>query len=146
MSPYQFEGTSALALDGKGRINVPTRHREVLMTHANGQLTLSRHPDGCVMVCPRPVWEEFREKLMTLPWEATKWRRIFLGSAQPVEIDSAGRLLVAPELRASAGLMRDVLLMGMGTRLELWDAQRYAVHEAEILASEMPEAIKSFVF
>jgi MraZ protein len=104
VSPYQFEGTSALALDGKGRINVPTRHREVLMAHANGQLTLSRHPDGCVMVCPRPVWEEFREKLMTLPWEATKWRRVFLGSAQPVEIDSAGRLLVAPELRAMAGL------------------------------------------
>lgn len=141
-----FQGTSALALDGKGRINVPARHRELLMATTNGSLTLTKHPVGCLLVFPRPAWEQFRAKLLTLPMAADGWRRIFIGSAVDVEIDGAGRLLVSPELRAAAGLAKDVLLLGMGQRLELWDVARHAAHEAETMAGEMPDAIKDFVF
>lgn len=145
MSGFPFQGTSALTLDAKGRVSVPTRHRELLMAATNGQLTLTKHPVGCLMVFPRPAWEQFRDKLMALPMAADGWRRIFIGSAVDVEIDGAGRLSISPELRKAAGLEKDVLLLGMGQRLELWDVARHAAHEAETMASGMPDAIKDFV-
>jgi MraZ protein len=140
-----FQGTSALALDGKGRVTVPARHREVLMAIADGKLTLTKHPEGCLFVFPRPAWEAFRDKLLALPMAADGWRRVFLGSAMDVEIDGSSRVLVSPELRAAAGLTKEVLLMGMGHRLELWDAQRYADHEAHVMAAGLPDALKDVV-
>lgn len=145
MSGSVFQGTSALALDAKGRLNVPVRHRDVLMAIAEGRLTLTKHPEGCLLVFPRPTWEQFRERLLALPIGADGWRRIFLGSAVDVEIDGSSRVLVSPELRAAAGLTKDVLLMGMGHRLELWDAQRYAEHEARVMAAGLPDALKDVV-
>jgi len=141
-----FQGASALTLDGKGRLTVPVRHRDVLAATANGQLTMTRHLAPCLLVFPRPAWEQFREKLLLLPMSAEPQRRIFLGNAMDVEIDSASRVLVSPELRTSVGLTRDVMLLGMGSRLELWDAERYKAHEIEVTAAEMPDALKNFVF
>ena len=141
-----FQGSSALTLDGKGRITVPARHRDALAVLTNSQLTLTKHPVGCLLVFPRQAWLSFREKLLELPMQADGWRRLFLGSAVDVEVDGGSRLLVPPELREAAGLTRDVVLLGMGQRLELWDATRYAAHEASVMASAMPEAIQGFVF
>jgi len=140
-----FQGTSALALDGKGRVTVPVRHRDMLMALAEGKLTLTKHPEGCLLVFPRPTWELFREKLLSLPMSADGWRRVFLGSAMDVELDGASRVLVSPELRTAAGLTKDVLLMGMGHRLELWDVQRYADHEARVMAAGLPDSLKDVV-
>jgi MraZ protein len=140
-----FQGTSALALDGKGRVTVPVRHRDLLVALADGKLTLTKHPDGCLLVFPRPAWEAFREKLMALPVSAEGWRRIYLGSAVDVEIDASARVLVPPELRTAAGLTKDVLLMGMGSRLELWDAERYAAHEQKVMAAGLPDALQDMV-
>ena len=141
-----FQGASALSLDAKGRLAVPARHRDALQALCNGQLTLTKHPEGCLMVFPRPAWEVFRDKVAALPMSASGWKRIFLGNAQDVEIDSAARVLVAPELRAAAGLSKDVMLLGMGSHFELWDAQRYAAHEAEVMAQAMPDALQDFTF
>ena len=124
-----------MSLDAKGRITVPSRHRDLLQALANGQLTLTKHPEGCLMVFPRPVWDDFRQRLAALPMSASGWKRIFLGSAVDVEIDSGSRILVSPELRADAGLGKDVLLLGMGNYLELWDAPRYKAKEAAVLSS-----------
>ena len=63
-----------------------------------------------------------------------------------VEIDASSRVLIAPELRTAAGLSRDVMLLGMGSHFELWDAARYAEHEAKVMASDMPDALKDFSF
>jgi MraZ protein len=146
VSVLVFQGASALSVDGKGRVTIPSRHRELLMAAANGELTITRHPVGCLMVFPRPSWEQFRDKLMTLPWSADPVRRIFLGNAMDVTIDSASRVLVSPELRKAAGIVKDVTMLGMGSRLELWDRDRHIAHEAEALAAELPDAIKEFVF
>lgn len=146
MPEVVFQGTSALTLDAKGRIAVPSRHRDALMASAGGQLTLVKHPAECLLALPRPAWLQLRERLMGLPMEADGWRRIFIGSAVDVEIDAGSRIHVSPELRRDAGLTRDVLLIGMGAHLELWDTARYASHEAAVKQSPMPEAIKSFVF
>lgn len=146
MPEIVFQGTSALTLDAKGRVAVPTRHRDALMSSVNGQLTLTKHPAGCLLVLPRPTWIELRERLMALPMEADGWRRIFIGSAVDVDIDAGSRIHVSPELRADAALIRDVLLIGMGHRLELWDTSRYAAHESVIKQGPMPDVIKNFVF
>ena len=135
-----------MTLDGKGRLLVPARHRDALAALSGNQLTLTKHTAGCLQVFPRGAWEAFREQLLRLPMQADGWRRIFLGSAVDVEVDSASRVLVPPELRAAANLDKDVLLIGMGQRLELWDAERYTRHESDVMASPMPAAIQDFVF
>lgn len=145
MANVVFQGASALALDAKGRLSVPTRHRDVLQALCAGQLTITKHPDGCLMVFPRPAWEQFRDRVATLPMSAAGWKRVFLGNAQDVEIDSAARVLVAPELRAAAGMTKDVMLMGMGSHFELWDSQAYAAHEAKVMESPMPDVLQDFI-
>ena len=146
MANFVFQGASALTLDGKGRVTVPARHRDVLQAIAGGQLTLTKHPQGCLMVFPRPAWEGFRDRVAALPMSVSGWKRVFLGNAMDVEIGASARVLVARGLRASAGLTRDVMLLGMGSYLELWDAAAYAAHEAQVMQSDMPDALKDFSF
>lgn len=146
VAQFVFQGASALALDAKGRLVVPARHREVLAALAQGQLTLTKHPQGCLLVFPRPSWENFRDKVAALPMQASGWKRIFLGNAMDVEIDASSRVLVSPELRAAAGLAKDVLLLGMGSHFELWDAERYAAHEAEVMQQGLPDVLQDFSF
>jgi MraZ protein len=146
VADFHFQGTSALALDAKGRVTVPARHRDLLQALALGQLTITKHPEGCLMVFPRPVWEGFRARVEALPMSASGWKRIFLGSAVDVEIDGAARVLISPELRSAAGLSKDVLMVGMGNHLELWDAQRHAAAEAAVLQQPMPEVLQDFSF
>ncbi len=141
-----FQGPAALTLDGKGRIAMPSRHRELLTAMGVNQLTITKHPEGALMVFPRPAWELFRDRVSALPMEASGWKRVFLGSAMDVEIDASSRVSIAPELRASAGLVRDVMLLGMGSHFELWDAQRHSEHEAKVMQSEMPESLRNFSF
>jgi len=141
-----FQGASALTLDAKGRMAVPARHRDALQALCEGQLTITKHPDGCLMVFPRSSWETFRDKVAALPMSASWWKRIFLGNAMDVEMDSSARVLVSPELRAAAGITKDVMLLGMGSHFELWDAERYAAHEAQVMAQAMPDALQDFTF
>lgn len=123
---------------------MPARQRDLLLADAGPQLTLTKHPAGCLLVFPRSVWSAFRDRLMALPMSADGWKRIFMGSAMDVEIDASSRVLISPELRAAARLTKDVLLMGMGSRLELWDPIAYAEQEMRVLESEMPDALKDF--
>ncbi len=127
-------------------MSIPTRHRDALQKQAAGQLTLTRHPDGCLLVYPRPVWEERREQIVRFPMSARALQRLLLGHAQDVDMDSAGRVLVAPELRSAAGMNREVMLMGMGTHFELWDAERLARAEEAALAEGMPDVLDDFSF
>ncbi len=141
-----FQGASSLSLDAKGRLSVPTRHRDVLSATAGGLLTVTKHPHGCLMIFPRPEWEAFRQRIAQLPMSAQWWKRIFLGNAQDVEMDTQGRVLIAPELRAAAGITKEAMLLGMGNHFELWDAATYAAQEAEAMKGEMPEAFQDFSF
>ncbi len=127
-------------------MSVPARHRDLLQALCEGQLTITKHPEGCLMVFPRPAWEVFRDKVAALPMSAAGWKRIFLGNAMDVEIDGSARVLISPELRTAAGLNKDVMLLGMGSHFELWDAERYAAHEAEVMAQPMPQVLSDFTF
>ncbi len=141
-----FQGASALNLDAKGRMSVPAKHRDALLVQGEGRITLTKHPDGCLLLFPRPEWEHFRSRVAQLPMDAHWWRRIFLGNAAEIDLDSAGRILVSPELRSAAGIEKEVMLLGMGSHLELWDAATYAAKEQAAIAQGMPEALKQFNF
>jgi len=141
-----FQGASSLSLDAKGRLSVPTRHRDVLSATAGGQLTITKHPHGCLMIFARPEWEKFRERIASLPMSAQWWKRIFLGNAMDVEMDGTGRVLVSPELRAAAGITKESVLLGMGSYFELWDRATYDAQEAQAMQGAMPDVFKDFSF
>ncbi len=141
-----FQGRSALTLDAKGRVSVPTRHRDALVSQAEGRVTLTRHPDGCLLIYPRSEWEKKRAEIAAFPMSGRALQRLLLGSAQDVELDSAGRILISPELRNAAGLSREVMMMGMGAHFELWDTTELERREAEDLAKGMPDVLNQFSF
>jgi MraZ protein len=140
-----FRGGPVLTLDGKGRITVPARYRDALMAHEQGQMVISKNPDGCLSLYPLKVWEKFEQSVLALPVEDEAWRRLYVGSATEVDIDSGSRVLVPPELRAWAGLERDVKFMGVGANFELWDMVRYEAREAATIAAGRPASLRSLV-
>ena len=141
-----FQGASSLALDAKGRLSMPTRHRDVLSATAAGQITITKHPHGCLMVFPRPEWDLFRDRIAALPMAAQWWKRIFLGNAMDVELDGTGRILISPELRQGGGITKDTVLLGMGNHFELWDKTTYDAQEAKAMQEQMPDVFKDFSF
>lgn len=142
-----FRGGPVLTLDGKGRITVPSRWREQLMADeaVKGQLVVAKNPDGCLALYPLPVWEKFEAELMGLASENDAWRRLYIGSATEVEIDSGSRVLIPPELRSWARLERDVKFMGVGPHFELWDMALYEQREAQAIAAGRPEPLRNLV-
>jgi len=146
-----YEGNSALTLDEKGRLLIPTRYRDDLMQQCTGKLTLTckpkieqdGDPDLCLLVYPRGVWEEKREEIRRFPSERT--RRTLIGNAQPVEADRSGRILVPPELREMALLTREAVLIGMGPYFELWDAAERKRRDAEDRAKPPPEGVEQLL-
>jgi len=125
---------------------MPTRHRDQLLADCEGRLTLTRHPDGCLLVYPRPQWESKRAELAVLPYSARGLQRLLLGSAIDVELDGAGRMLVPTGLREDARLAREATLIGMGTHFELWEPELLREHEQRDLANGLPESAASFSF
>ena len=141
-----FQGASFLTLDTKGRLSVPTRYRDVLSTTTANQLTITRHPHGCLMIFPRPEWESFRLHIASMPLSAQWTKRLFLGNAMDVDMDATGRILVSPELRGATGITKETVLLGMGSHFELWDAVTYAAEEAKQFRVGIPDALKDFSF
>lgn len=141
-----FQGSSALTLDAKGRMSIPARHRDVLLAEEQGRLTLTRHPDGCLMLYPRAVWEIKRAQIAALPAVARPLQRLLLGSAQDVDMDGAGRILVAPELRDAAGLAREVMLLGLGSHFELWDREQWEARSLQDVSQLDPAILEQISF
>lgn len=141
-----FKGASSISLDAKGRLSVPSRHRDVLTANAAGQMTITKHPHGCLLLFPRTGWGAFAARIAGLPLDAQWWKRIFLGNAMDVELDSTGRFLISPELRQSAGITKEVVMLGMGGHFELWDKTTYDAKEAEAMKGPMPDVVKELSF
>ena len=118
-----FQGASELSLDAKGRLAVPTRHRDALQS-GGAAVVLTAHPDGCLLLYPRLSWEPIGARVQTLSSfneQARWWQRLLVGFAEELEPDAQGRILVSPALRKFASLKKDVMLVGQGSHFELWD-------------------------
>jgi len=139
-----FEGATALSLDAKGRLAVPARHREALLAAGEGSLVLTAHPHRCLLLYPEPAWQPIRDQILkasSLDPRAASIKRVLVGNARTEELDSAGRILVAGELRQFAQLEKTIWLVGMGTHFEIWsDAgwKRQNDLAIEALASDEP--------
>ena len=145
MGNLVFRGGPVLTLDTKGRIVVPARHRDVLLAVCQGKMIVAKNPDGCLSLFPLPVWETFEAELVNLSVEYDAWRRLYIGSATDVEIDSGSRVLIPPELRQWACLEKDVKFMGVGSNFELWDSARYDAREVAAIAAGRPEPVRNLV-
>lgn len=127
-------------------MTVPQKHRDALLEQCAGELTLTKHPNGCLLMFPRPTWEKHRELIAGWPMSAKPWQRIFLGFATDVTLDGTGRILVSPELREAASLSKDVMLLGLGSHFEVWDATLLKVEEEKAIAAGMPDSLSDFSF
>lgn len=130
-----FQGATELSLDAKGRLAVPTRHRDALAS-AGGKVVLTAHPDGCLLLYPHLTWEPLRARLQGLSnfnEQARWWQRLLLGFAEELELDGSGRILVSPALRKLAGLQKQVMLVGQGSRFEVWDLERWEAKLTEAM-------------
>ena len=130
-----FQGAAALNLDAKGRLAIPARHREALA--ADGTIVLTAHPHRCLLVCPASAWAPIREQLLAAPsleYQSALVRRMFMGMAREEEMDAAGRVLVAPELREFAQLEKEVRLVGQGNYLELWSDAGWKKQQEAVFA------------
>ena len=112
------------SIDAKGRVIVPAKFREEL----GESFVVTQGLDGCLFVFPNEEWKNFEEKLKTLPMankDARKFVRFFLAGAALAEVDKQGRILLPAVLRQFAGLEKDVVLVGVGSRVEIWDKKRW---------------------
>ena len=119
-----FRGAAKVTLDAKGRMVLPTRYRDVALERSEGKLVATVDRDQCLLLYPLPDWEEIERKLMRLPTlndQVRRLQRLMVGHATDLELDSHGRVLVPPKLREYAGLTRQAMLIGQGSRFELWD-------------------------
>ena len=119
-----FRGAYKVSLDVKGRIAMPARYRERIRERSQGRLVVTIDRDECLLIYPTTDWEEIERKLMRLPTlnpQARRLQRLMVGHATDLELDSHGRVLVPPKLREYAGLTRQAMLIGQGSRFELWD-------------------------
>ena len=134
-----FRGANKLTLDAKGRMVMPTRYRERLQELCGGKLVVTVDKDQCLLIYPLPDWEEIERKLMRLPTlnpQARRLQRLMVGHATDLELDGHGRVLLPPKLREFGLLTRDAMLIGQGSRFELWDEARWNERRDEWLASD----------
>jgi MraZ protein len=132
-----FRGVTLLALDAKGRLAIPARHRDALGRVSNGRLVLTADPSHCLLLYPLAAWEPIQAQLMALSSFDEQIRgvqRLVVGYADDVELDSAGRILVPPALRRYASLDRDVVLVGQGRKFEVWDEAQWSAQTARTIA------------
>jgi len=124
-----FRGTSAITLDSKNRITMPTRYREELFADCAGKMVCTvdiQHP--CLLLYPLPEWEEIELKLCGLSSMNPQERllqQVLLGNASDCEIDKSGRLLINGPLRQHANLEKNIMLVGQLKKFEIWNEQSW---------------------
>jgi transcriptional regulator MraZ len=122
-------GTHSYQLDPKGRLSLPARFREALADGA--WLTIGQ--DGCLFAFPRVEWERRAAEVGASPLSDAAGRayaRMFFGSSDEVRLDTQGRLTIPGRLREAVGIARDVVVLGVRERIEIWDRETYERYEA----------------
>lgn len=137
-----FMGEYNHTIDAKGRLIVPSRFREIL----GDAFVVTKGLDGCLFVYDNEEWKLFEEKLRSLPItnkEARQFVRFFLAGATEAEVDKQGRILIPNVLREFAELTKDVVLVGVGSRIEIWGRERFesaaAFEDMDEIAEHMAE-------
>ncbi|WP_054694538.1 division/cell wall cluster transcriptional repressor MraZ [Syntrophomonas palmitatica] len=122
-----FLGEYQHSLDAKGRIIIPARFREQL-----GECFIAtRGLDNCIFVYPPEEWHNIEEKMRSLPFtraDVRSFMRIFLSGASELELDKQGRTVLPANLRDYAHINKDIIIIGVGTRVEIWSAENWETY------------------
>ena len=136
-----FMGEYNHTIDTKGRLIIPSKFREVL----GDEFVVKKGLDGCLFVFDNSEWQVFAEKLRSLPMidkEARQFTRYFLAGAAGVEVDKQGRILIPSVLREFADITKDVVLIGVGSRIEIWSKERW---EGTVSYQDMEDISKHMI-
>ena len=145
-----FRGANLLNIDAKGRIAMPTKHREDLLVQSSGDLVITAHPHGCLLIYPQIACEPIQSKIMALSCfdkKSSALQRLLVGYAEDISLDTAGRLLLSQVLREFAKVERQAMLVGQGSHFELWYKEAWDLqiqNATEQEASSMPIELEGF--
>ncbi len=122
-----FRGSTEQIIDTKGRVILPARFREILVSKNSTTLVLTNF-DSCLLAYPIEEWDKFEEKISKLPSGNVKMRsfkRFILSAATECAMDKQGRILIPPNLKAYARLERDIVVAGHQNHFEIWNRQGF---------------------
>ncbi|MFA5129423.1 MAG: division/cell wall cluster transcriptional repressor MraZ [Patescibacteria group bacterium] len=125
-----FIGEYRHTLDEKGRFSVPAKFRASMATG----LVITRGLDRSLFLYPKNEWGRLAEKLAALPLGKSDTRafaRLMLAGAMDAELDNSGRVVIPPYLREYAGLLKDIVVTGLGDRLEVWDEATWDIYRTK---------------
>lgn len=120
---FMFMGEYNHTIDTKGRIIIPSKFRESL----GDEFVVTQGLDGCLFVYPNDEWIKFSTELNNLPGnkEARQLKRYFMAGAATCEVDKQGRILIPNKLREEAALEKDIVLVGVFSKIEIWSKERW---------------------
>jgi len=129
-----FQGETAITLDDKGRLAIPTSYRELIARDCGNRLVITYNPfeSGSLYLYPQPIWERLRDQVNALPKTKSVNRALqlkLIGAATFVEPDGNGRISIPASHRNAVGIEKRAVLLGMGDKFELWSEQ---AHHAQI--------------
>lgn len=124
-----FSGKYYYTIDPKGRVIIPSPFREIITTNYNTKLFVTNDIfDKCLHVYPHDEWAKLEEKVRQFPQmleEVKYFKRRVIASAQEIELDKQGRVLIPASLREDAGLNSDIVIVGQIDKIELWDRREW---------------------
>ena len=125
-----FYGEYQHTVDPKGRVIIPSKFREGL----GDKFIITKGLDSCLFVYSCTEWTNVENKLKSLPFtdkDVRAFVRFFFAGANECEVDKQGRILIPQNLREYAGLNKDIYVIGVSTRVEIWDKQRYEEYNSD---------------
>lgn len=125
-----FQGETAITIDDKGRLAIPTAYRDIVVRECGNRLVITYNPfeSGCLYLYPQPVWERVRDQVNALPRTKKNSRLLQLklvGAAAFAEPDGSGRISIPASQRGAVGIEKKAVLLGMGDKFELWSEQAH---------------------
>lgn len=124
-----FRGRYCHQIDIKGRLSIPSKFRDALSANSEEKIIVTNF-DECLWGYPVPEWLELEKKVGALPQfmeEVKALQRVFISAAVECPIDGQGRILIPPSLREYSGIVKDVVIVGMTKRFEIWARERWDV-------------------
>ena len=139
-----FRGVQHINMDAKGRLAMPARQREPLLSQCDGQIVVTIDTQtACLAVYPLPEWERIERDIQALPAlkpAVKRFQRLVLGYATDIELDNSGRMLLPQSLREYARLDKKLVLVGQGNKLELWSEALWLAEREQALQDSGPDA------
>lgn len=139
----RMKGEYQHTIDTKGRLFIPAKFRDEL----GDSFIATKGLDNCLFLYPQREWEALEEKIRALPLSKSRGlQRFFLSSAADLELDSQGRVLLPASLRQFAGLVKDVTIIGVSGRAEIWDTAHWNDYNSEITTEDIAQAMEDIGF